>query len=101
MLFRNLNRKLDHAIGLLYELKLKVDTMARTLDETLAAVTDESTKTDSLIALFNGVEQQLKDVLAGAALPPSVQAKIDAIFDGVTNNAAKVQASLDANTPPA
>jgi hypothetical protein len=77
----------------------KMTTMAHTIDEVLANVADEGTKTDSLIALMNGVEQQLKDALAGATIPPAVQAKIDAVFDGVTNNATKVQAALDANPP--
>lgn len=69
-----------------------------TLDETLAAVTDESTKEDSLIALMQGIKAQLDAVLAGQ-LPADVQAKVDAVFAGVTANSTKVQAAIDANTP--
>lgn len=90
-------------IALLAAIQGKLTAMAHTLDEVLAGVADEGTKQDSLIALMNGVEQQLKDALAGTTLPPAIQAKVDAVFDGITNNATKVQAAIDANTksPPA
>lgn len=84
----------------LQQLNQRLDLMARTLDETLAAVQDEGTKEDSLIALVNGIEQQLKDALSGTTIPPAQQAKIDAIFDGLAANSAKVQAAIDANTAP-
>lgn len=71
------------------------------LDETLAAVTQEDTKIDSLIALFAGLQAQLADVLSGTVVAPAVQAKIDAIFSQATASAGKVQAAIDANTPPA
>lgn len=69
-----------------------------TLDETLAAVTEESTKDDSIIALLAGIKQQLADALSGATLPPAVQAKVDAVFAQATQNSAKIQAAIDANT---
>lgn len=79
----------------------KVENLMNTLDDTLAAVTDEGTKEDGLIALVDGIEKQLADALAGTTLPPAVQAKVDAVFQGVTDNSAKVQAAIDKNTPPA
>ena len=85
----------------LFQLSEKLDNIMHTLEETLAAVTDEGTKEDSLIALVEGIQKQLADALAGTALPPAVQAKIDAVFQGVTDNATKVQAAIDKNTPPA
>ena len=72
-----------------------------TYDETLALVTDEDTKIDSLIALFAGMKAQLADVLSGVVIPPAVQAKVDAIFAKLTSGAAAVQTAIDANTPPA
>lgn len=75
--------------------------MAHTIDEVLAAVTAEDTKADSIIALLNGIEQQLKDALAGVSLPPAVQAQLDAIFDKATASSAKIDAAIQANTPPA
>jgi nitrogen fixation protein len=71
------------------------------LDQVLTSVTDEDTLIDSVIALLNGVEQQLKDALAGVTLPPGVQAKIDAVFDKVEASKAKVNAAIVANTPAA
>lgn len=71
-----------------------------TLDETLAAVTAEGTKVDSIIALLTGIKAQLDAVLAGG-LTPDVQAKVDAIFAQATTNAAKIDAAITANTPPA
>jgi nitrogen fixation protein len=71
------------------------------LDQVLTSVTDEDTLIDSVIALLNGVEQQLKDALAGTTLPPAVQAKIDAVFDKVEASKVKVNAAIVANTPAA
>lgn len=88
-------------IELLAAMQGMLTAMAHTLDETLAAIADEDSKVDKLVALVNSIEQQLKDALAGTTLPPAIQAKIDAVFDGVTNSAAKVQGALDAGTPPA
>ncbi len=81
-------------------LEMKVEKMAKTLDEVLAAVTSEDTKIDSLITLVTGLKQQLADALSGVTLPPATQAKVDALFDNVTAKAAAVQAALDANVPP-
>ena len=81
-------------------LSKRIEDIMHTLEDTLAAVTDEGTKEDSLIALVEGIQKQLADALAGTALPPAVQAKIDAVFQGVTDNATKVQAAIDKNTPP-
>jgi hypothetical protein len=72
------------------------------LDAVLASVTEEDTLIDSVIALLNGVEQQLKDALSGTTLPPAVQAKVDAVFDKVEAQKVKVAAAITANTtiPP-
>lgn len=75
--------------------------MAKTLDEVLADVTGEGSQIDSLVALVNGIEQQLKDALANTTLPPDVQAKVDAVFDAVEANKAKVVGAINANTPVA
>jgi hypothetical protein len=71
------------------------------LDAVLADVTEEDTIIDSVITLLNGVEQQLKDALAGATISPAVQAKIDAVFDKVEASKTKLSAALVANTPAA
>lgn len=77
------------------------NTMAKTIDEALAAVTAASTRTDSIIADRASLKQQLDDALANVTLPADVQAKIDQIFDIETSDAAKIDAALNANVPPA
>lgn len=70
-----------------------------TLEETLVLVQKESTLDDSLIALLTSIEGKLADALSGTTLPPGTQAKIDAVFNQVTDNIAKVTAATVANTP--
>ena len=73
-----------------------------TFDETLAIVTDQSTKLDSVIALVDGLVKELQDILAGVTLPPAVQAKLDALYAELQGNSAKIVDALDTTpaTPP-
>ena len=73
----------------------------RTIDETLAAVTAADTRVDSIIADRASLKQQLADALSSVRIPPDVQAKINQIFDVSAADAAKVDAALNANVPPA
>ena len=91
---KRIENKLDSLIR-------KVEQMSATLDQVLQDVQDESTVADSLVALFDGIQQQLKDALAGSGISSSTQAKIDAIFAGVEANKAKLAAAVTANTPVA
>ena len=75
------------------------ERIVKTLDEVLAAVAPLGNKIDSLVALVGGLKQQLADALSGT-LTPEQQQKVDAVFDAVAQDAAKVQAALDANAPP-
>lgn len=72
----------------------------RTLDETLAAVTAEDTRVDSIIAFAAGLKDQLAAALAGTTISPALQAKINSIFDLSTASAAKVDTALNTNVPP-
>lgn len=74
--------------------------MDNTLDDVLQEVADEGTQIDSLTVLMDGVEQQLKDALAGATIPPVVQAKIDTVFTNIATNKQKVVDAINKNTPP-
>ena len=93
-LLRDRDRKLDTILK-------NQETMMATLDETLAAVTAEDTKVDSIIALVAGLKTQLADALSGTTLPPATQAKVDAIFAQATASAGKIDTAITANTPPA
>ena len=77
----------------------KLEAIMATLQEVLDQVTTEDSKVDSIIALLNGVEQQLKDALSGATLPPAVQAQVDAVFAKAKGSADKIDAAITANTP--
>lgn len=91
--------QLSEVLTILRDLKSQGAKAMKTLDELVAAVTAANTKTDSLITLVGGLKQQVADLLSGAALPAGLQAKVDAAFDAVTAEAAKVQTALDANVP--
>jgi uncharacterized protein YoxC len=92
---------LTQILSRLTALERKVTTMAAPLDQVLQDVTDESTQIDSLSTLIAGLQQQVKDALSGATLPPAIQAKVDAVFNQAENNKAKIAAALNANVPPA
>ena len=68
----------------------KMETIMATLDQIIADVNAESSQLDSVSTLMAGIEQQLKDALSGTTLPPTVQAKVDAIFAQTEANAAKI-----------
>lgn len=87
-----LGRKLDRILRALYFIAWKVNNMA-SLEDTLALAQAENTKLDSLRALLDGIEKQLADIIAGQ-LPAPVQAKVDALFDQLTSNVAKVDAAI-------
>jgi dsDNA-binding SOS-regulon protein len=86
-------------IATLYE---RMNHMAHTLDEVLSVVTAQTTKIDSLSELIAGLRQQVADALSGATLPQSVQSKVDAVFDDLEQNTAKIDTALatNTNTPP-
>jgi hypothetical protein len=67
------------------------------LDQVLDKVSEQTTKLDSVVALIDGLKQQVKDALEGVTLPPAVQAKVDAIFAGATTNSEKIADALDEN----
>lgn len=86
----------DKIIELLTQIIKNQKTMAQTLDEILADVTEEGTQIDSLVALTAGIKAQLDSVLAGV-LTPEQQAKVDAIFTAVESNKTKVVDAINAN----
>ena len=76
----------------------KLEIEMRSLDDVLSDVADERTKIDSLIALTNGLRDQVK---ALPGLSAENQAKVDQIFDAVESNKAAVVTALDANVTTA
>lgn len=77
-------------------IKHLMENIMATLQDVLKAVEAESTKQASLIALVNGLHNQLKQSLGG--LTQDQQQALDDIFAKVSSNAAAVQEAIDANT---
>jgi DNA-binding FrmR family transcriptional regulator len=88
--------QVGRVLGQITTLQKGLTDMARSLDEILAQVTAQRGQIESLVALTAGIKAQLDAVLAGT-LPPEMQAKVDAIFDGVKANSEAVVAAINAN----
>lgn len=73
---------------------LKAEIMA-TLNEVIAAVTEQTGKVDSLKVFVSGLEAQIADVLSQVGLSAEDQAAIDAVFAGVNANSAGISAAID------
>jgi hypothetical protein len=85
----------DEILTTLQRIERKMEALMATLDDTLSAVTAQSTVDDSIITLLNGLAAQI----AAGGLSPADQAKVDQIFAAVNANAAKITAAVSANTP--
>ena len=70
-----------------------------TLEEVLARVRENNTILGSINALLDGLRQQITDILSGAAVPASVQAKIDAVFTELVAQRTELDEVLVENTP--
>lgn len=92
--------RLDMIVGMLERITARQEKMMATLDQILADVTAQQTALDSVIALIQGLRQQLADALSGVTLPPAVQAKVDAIFEAAEFNGVKIAQALAENVPP-
>ena len=71
----------------------------KTIDDLVAAVAEESTIVDSVISLVGELKSRLDEELSDLSIPPDVQAKIDAVFSGVTADSARITEAVVANTP--
>jgi hypothetical protein len=91
--------RLEQILTIVKQLQVNTGAIMADLDAVLVLVSAEDTKLDSVIALIDGLKQQVADALSGTTLPPAVQAKVDAIFSKATSNAAKISDALDENVP--
>lgn len=104
MSFNMNNRDYHRLMALLVEVRdnqglilRRLDHMAKTLDDILADVAEESTTLDSLSVFVQGLKQQIADALSGVTLPPAAQAKVEAVFAGIEANKAKAAKAMEAN----
>lgn len=70
-----------------------------TIQEALAVVKANSSRTGSLIALFNTKKAELEAALANQ-MTPEIQAAIDEVFTVETADAVVIDAALNTNVPP-
>ena len=71
-----------------------------TLDEVLAKARENNTILGSINTLLDGLRQQIADILSGAAVPASVQVKIDEVFAALTAQRTELDEVLTENTQP-
>ena len=70
-----------------------------TIQEALEVVKANSTRTGSLIALFDAKKAELEEALKNQ-MTPEIQAAIDEVFTVETADATAMDAALNANVPP-
>lgn len=95
-----INKKLDVIIKLLLKIIRKEENIMATLDEVLAAVTEERTVVDGVSALLDQLKLMLDEALA-RELTPAQQAKVDAIFAAAQGNKTELATALLDHTPQA
>jgi len=88
------NNKLDLLLNLLIQVIRKENYIMATIQDINAAIAAESSVDDSIIALLDGIVQQLKS--AQASNDP---AALDIVIAGITANTKKIQDAVTANTP--
>jgi hypothetical protein len=88
------HRKLNSVLNILQVQRDQGEKMAKTLDDILQGVQDESTVDDSIVTLVTNLKAAV-DAAGGN------QAKIDAAFAQITANKQKVADAVTANTPAA
>lgn len=71
-----------------------------TIQDALNLVKSNSSRTGSLIALFNAKKAELEAALANQ-MTPEIQAAIDEVFTVETADATAIDAALNTNVPPA
>lgn len=87
-------RAVENRLG---HLTRKLEKIMHTLEEVLDLVRAQKTKIDSLNSLMDGIRQQIKDALGGT-VTPSMQMRIDQVFDAAKDNADALDEAITENT---
>ena len=93
------SRRLGEIWDAVQELKEEMKLMKISLDNLIAAVTDETTVVKSAVVLIDGLEQKVNDLSATLADQPAVQAKVDELATAISASKAELAAAVAANTP--
>jgi len=89
-----LSAKVD---GIVQTLKRMEDGNMATFEEIITELQNTKAGVQSLNTLMDSMRQKIADLLAGEIVPPSLQAKIDAIFLEAKGVSAEIQVALDEN----
>lgn len=73
--------------------------MAHSLDELIDIVKNEKSVVDSLVSLVHGLKDQLAEAIAKEGISPEAQAKIDGIFQAVTENVQEITDAIQTDGP--
>lgn len=76
----------------------KLEKIMHSLDELLDAVASQQTKIDSITKLLDGLHQQVYDALGKTNLTPSMQMRLDQVFDQIKAQGDELDAAISANT---
>ena len=80
--------------------RLIMEKIMPTIDETLAKVTLSGDRLDSLLIVYGDLQKNLETALANQ-MTPEMQAKIDAVFAEANENVGKTDVALNAGVAPA
>jgi hypothetical protein len=75
-------------------IKTNTEKIMSSLDDDIGLVQAETTQIAGVTTLLTSINQQLSDALSGVTLPPAVQAKVDAVFTGLTANSGALAAAI-------
>lgn len=77
--------------------KILQETIMPTLDDLVTKVAEQTGEVASMRVFVAGLEQQIKDALAGVVLSPEAQAKLDGVFVALDANTEQIKAAIDSN----
>jgi len=81
-------------LKLLGTIKSNTEKLMSSLDDDLALIQSQGTQIAGVNTLITTLNQRVADALSGVTLPPAVQAKVDAVFTGLTDNSAALATAL-------
>lgn len=95
LLLHNTNL-LERALNKLERIEQQQETEMATIDDLTADVAAESTVTDSVVALLNGLTTEIQTLISSGSVTP---AALQTLNDGIKANTAKLMSAVVANTP--
>jgi prefoldin subunit 5 len=96
----HITAQMDHVVRSIRKLTLKESNQMAKIEDVIAIITPLKSRVEGLNALMDSMRQQIKELLAGEIVPPTLQAKIDNIFLEAKGLSDEIQVAIDENAPP-